>query len=191
MTEQEQIIQGYVNDMLAVEREAHSAVSRQKHDATVKHYAEASRVIDRIEETLDRHIDELRACLERMGGDESLMKKAVGTALGAVGGLYDKLRTDGRVSRMLRDDYAGMAFSTACYEMLHTTALAAGESMVAAVALRHLRDYTSLVMEVSDVLPQVLTDELATRGKLKIDKTAAQEAVRNTREAWSQGSQHG
>jgi len=51
MTERGEIIQGYVNDMLAVEREAHAALSRQKHDATVKHYAEASRVIDSIEET--------------------------------------------------------------------------------------------------------------------------------------------
>ena len=82
MTQRGQVIQGYVNDMLAVEREAHSAVRRQKHDETVKHYAEASRVIDRIEDILDQHIDELRGCLERMGGDESVLKKAVGTALG-------------------------------------------------------------------------------------------------------------
>lgn len=184
MTERGEIIQGYVNDMLAVEREAHSALSRQKHDQGVKQYAEASRVIDRIEDTLDRHIAELQKCLKAMGADESLLKKAVGTALGAVGGIYDKVRTDDRVSRMLRDDYTSMSFSTVCYEMLHTTALAAGDSVVADLALRHLRDYTPLVMDVSDVLPRVITDELAAEGKIPVDPGAAQEAVRNTRAAW-------
>jgi ferritin-like metal-binding protein YciE len=187
MTQRGEIIQGYVNDMLAVEREAHEAVRRQKHDRTVKQYAEASRVIDRLEDTLDRHIADLQKCLKSMGADESLLKKAVGTALGAVGGIYDKLRTDDRVSRMLRDDYTSMSFSTVCYEMLHTTALAAGDSMVAELAIRHLRDYTPLVMDVSDVLPRVITDELSAEGKIPVDPNAAQEAVRNTRSAWQQG----
>jgi ferritin-like metal-binding protein YciE len=187
MTQRGEIIQGYVNDMLAVEREAHEAVRRQKHDATVKQHAEASRVIDRLEDTLDRHIADLQKCLKAMGSDESLVKKAVGTALGAVGGIYDKLRSDDRVSRMLRDDYTSMSFSTVCYEMLHTTALAAGDSMVAELAIRHLRDYTPLVMEVTEVLPRVLTDELSADGKFPVNPSAAQEAVRNTRSAWQQG----
>lgn len=188
MTARAEIIQGYVNDMLAVEREAHEAVRRQKHDAAVKQYSEASRVIDRIEETLDEHIAQLKKCLEAMGTDESLLKKAVGTALGAVGGIYDKLRADDRVSRMLRDDYASMSFSTVCYEMLHTTALAAGDSVVADLALRHLRDYAPLVMDVSEVLPRVITDELSAEGKIPVDPAAAQEAVRNTRAAWQQSA---
>lgn len=187
MTQRGEIIQGYVNDMLAVEREAHEAVRRQKHDRSVKQYAEASRVIDRIEDTLDRHIADLQKCLKSMGADESLLKKAVGTALGAVGGIYDRLRTDDRVSRMLRDDYTSMSFSTVCYEMLHTTALAAGDSMVAELAIRHLRDYTPLVMDVTEVLPRVITDELSAEGKIPVDPNAAQEAVRNTRSAWQQG----
>ena len=61
MTERGELIQGYVNDMLAVEREAHSAVRRQKHDDHVKQYAEASRVIDRIEDTLDQHMKSCRS----------------------------------------------------------------------------------------------------------------------------------
>jgi ferritin-like metal-binding protein YciE len=187
MTQRGEIIQGYVNDMLAVEREAHEAVRRQKHDGTVKQHAEASRVINRLEDTLDRHIADLQKCLKSMGADESVLKKAVGTALGAIGGIYDKLRTDARVSRMLRDDYTSMSFSTVCYEMLHTTALAAGDSMVAELAIRHLRDYTPLVMDVCEVLPRVITDELSAEGKIAVDPGAAQEAVRNTRSAWQQG----
>jgi ferritin-like metal-binding protein YciE len=188
MTDRAQMIQGYVNDMLAVEREAHSAVRRQKHDASVKQYAEASRVIDRIEDTLDQHIAELQKCLQVMGADESMLKKAVGTALGAVGGIYDKIRSDDRVSRMLRDDYTALSFASVCYEMLHTTALAAGDSVVADLAIRHLRDYAPLVIEVTDVLPHVLTDELAAEGKIQVDPSAAREAVRNTRAAWEQSS---
>jgi ferritin-like metal-binding protein YciE len=188
MTDRAEMIQGYVNDMLAVEREAHSVVRRQKQDAGIRQFAEASRVIDRIEDTLDQHIAELQKCLKAMGADESMVKKAVGTALGAVGGIYDKIRSDDRVSRMLRDDYTAMSFANVCYEMLHTTALAAGDSAVADLAIRHLRDYAPLVMEISDVLPHVLTDELAAEGKIPVDPTAAREAVKNTRAAWEQSA---
>lgn len=188
MTDRAELIQGYVNDMLAVEREAHAAVRRQKHDASVKQFHEASRLIDRIEDTLDRHIAELEKSLEMMGGNESLLKKAVGTALGAVSGIYDKVRSDDRVSRMLRDDYTALSFAIVCYEMLHTTALAAGDSTVADLALRHMRAYAPLVIEVTDVLPQVVTDELAAEGKISLDPVAAREAARNARAAWEQGA---
>jgi ferritin-like metal-binding protein YciE len=188
MTDRAEMIQGYVNDMLAVEREAHAVIRRQKHDATVKQFGAASRVIDRIEDTLDRHIAELERTLKTLGGNESLLKKAVGTALGAVGGIYDKVRSDDRVSRMLRDDYTALSFAIVCYEMLHTTALAAGDATVAEVALRHMRDYAPLVIEVTDVLPQVLTDELAAEGKIPVDPVAAREAARNARAAWEQSA---
>ena len=60
MAEQQlDILQGYVNDMLAVEKEIHQAFSHQKHDQKPQKFPAAGQLIARIEDTIDRHIEEL------------------------------------------------------------------------------------------------------------------------------------
>lgn len=188
MTSQRETLQGYVNDMLAVEREIHSAFSRQKHDDRLKEFPAASQLVARIEDTIDRHLSALSAGLTRIGGDESTIKKAVGTVMGVAAGLYDKVRSDDTVSRMLRDDYASLSFATVCYEMLQTTALAMKDEQTADLALRHLEDFAPMIMDLSDTLPRVLVDELSREGKVAPDVQAADEARRRTREAWKHSS---
>jgi hypothetical protein len=179
-----EVLQGYVNDMLAVEQELHQAFRRQKDDAVVKAYPATRALLARIEETIDRHLATLEQSQQRLGGQESSVKQAVGAVLGVLAGLYDKMRTD-RVSRMLRDDYAALSFPTICYEMLHTTALALGERDVATAALRHLEDYTPFIVELTEALPEALVKELEAEGKPPGDgAAAAAEAVRNARQAW-------
>ena len=188
MSEQMEILQGYVNDMLAVEREIHQAFSRQKHDEHVKSYPAAYQVISRIEDTIDRHLVDLQSCQRRLGTDESVVKTAVGSVLGFAAALYDKVRQDDQVSRMLRDDYTAVSFASVCYQMLHTTALAMRDAQTAELALRHLKSYTPLVVELTNVIPEVLLKELLAEGKIAADQSVAREAVRNTREAWEQAA---
>ena len=186
MGEQMEILQGYVNDMLAVENELHQAFRRQKHSATPASVnAEAAQLIARIEDTIDRHLVDIKVALERVGGTESQLKKAVGAALGVVAGLYDQVR-DEKVSRMVRDDIAALNFAAACYQMLHTTALAMHDQRLADLALKHLEDFTPLIMDLSQVLPAVVLNELAQAGVVAADASVAEEAARNSRNAWTQ-----
>src|SRR5215813_7465771 len=115
MSEQMEILQGFVNDMLAVEQEIHQAFRRQKHSDKPTVHPETAQLIARIEDTIDRHIADLRSALGRLGGSESALKRAVGAALGAIAGIYDQVR-DEAVSRMVRDDLAALNFAVACYE---------------------------------------------------------------------------
>lgn len=140
MTEQMDILQGYVNDMLAVEHEMHQAFRRQKHSDTPSSHPESARLIARIEDTIDAHIAELKRALESLGGSESMLKSAVGKALGAAAGIYNQVRSD-RVSTMVRDDLTALNFAVACYQMLHTTALALHDQPLADTALRHIEDF--------------------------------------------------
>ncbi|MEO6028234.1 MAG: DUF892 family protein [Candidatus Binatia bacterium] len=185
MSDQMEILQGFVNDMLAVEPEIHNAFSRQKHSDKPKAHPEAAHIIARIEETIDGHIVELQRTLERIGGSESTLKKAVGVALGAVAGLYDQVR-DEVVSRMVRDDLAALNFTVACYQMLHTTALAMHDQALADVALKHLKDFTPLIMDLSQVLPSVVVSELAADNQITIDASVAEEAVESQKKAWEE-----
>jgi hypothetical protein len=187
-SKQNELLVGYMNDMLAVERELHAVFRRQKEDERVKRYPDTAALLSRIEDTIDHHLESLGRGLEILGGDESMLKKAVGAVLGVAGGLYDKVRPDDKVSRMLRDDNTALTFASVCYQMLHTTALAKKDQATADLALANLKDYTPLVMELADELPRLLVRELADEGKVPADESAAEQAVRNTREAWGEAS---
>jgi ferritin-like metal-binding protein YciE len=183
MDDKMETLRGYVNDMLAVERDMHAAFRRHKEDHAVRTFPETAAVLQQIEDRIDVHIANLERCLERLGTSESPVKAAVGAVLGAVAGVYGKLRDD-RVSRMVRDDYTALCFATVCYEMLHTTALALGHGEVANLALSHLRDYTPAVMALTEILPDILTDELTREGKMQGNGSIARLAAQNVVEAW-------
>jgi hypothetical protein len=176
-------LRGYVNDMLAVERDIHSAFRRHKEDRGVRTFPETRAVLQQIEDRIDVHVANLERALERLGEGESTLKAAVGAVLGAVAGVYGKLRDD-RVSRMLRDDYTALCFACVCYEMLHTTALALGHGELAELALGHLRDYTPAVMAIGELIPDVVTDELTREGKMSSNGGVARLAADNARDAW-------
>jgi hypothetical protein len=91
---------------------------------------------------------------------------------------------------MLRDDYTALGFATVCYEMLHTTALATQNHEVAELALSHLKAYAPFIMQMADVIPEVLIQELSSEGKIVADHRVAEDAVRNTHSAWEQSSAH-
>lgn len=180
----------YVNDMLAVEREMHAVFRRQKRDERLGNFPVAERLVEEAEDAMDRHLAALGECAERLGG-ESALKKATGSVLGTIGGLWDRMRASDPVSRTLRDDYTALTFACACYEMLHTTGLAAGDGQVAHLALKHLKDYATLVMDMGDAIPEVVTRELAEEGKLTaMPPNVAEEARLNTCRTWEQAASH-
>jgi len=186
MESERELLRTHVRDMLAVESEIHGAFRRQERDRRLRHDPDARALVARIEETVDRHLLDLKGCLRRMGGEESRLKNALGAVLGTAAGFYDRMRADDPISRMLRDDYIALSTAIVCYEMLHATALAAGDEEVAALALRHVEDYAPLVMGISDLLPHAIVRELAREGKLPPNRDdAATRAVVNTRRAWS------
>jgi len=177
-------LQKYVSDMMAVEEHIGSAVKRQvKDDNLAKHTSQASQIINRIAETTERHEQELKRHLEAIGGDAAKGIKEVATAaLGTLAGLYDKVRTEA-VSKMLRDDYTALNLATVSYTMLHTTGLALNDQATAALALRHLQDYTSIIMEINVLIPNVVVTDLRDNGAV-INEGVLQQAIDNTQAAW-------
>jgi ferritin-like metal-binding protein YciE len=174
-----------VEDMLAVETELHQMLRHQKEDGALQRYPNAQALIQRIEDTTDRNLGDLRACAEQLGG-QSALKKAVGAAMGVASGLWQRARQSDSASRIVRDAYGGLSFAVVCYEMLHTTALAAGDTRTAELALRNMKNYAPLIIDLTEMVPEVVVRELAAEGKLPNDERAAAEAVRNARNAWQE-----
>lgn len=184
--DRQEILNTYVTDMAAVEKHILEAVEKQATTDSVRKYPEAAQIIGKLTSTLKRHVEALEAYNESTkGGDlKEAAKEAVGAALGFVAGIYNKLRQTDQVSRMIRDDYTAVSLAAISYHMLHTTALGLKDQRVADMALEHLKDLTPILVELSKVVCHVVADELEDEDKV-FTASIAEQAVRNTQEAWS------
>ncbi len=182
MEKRQDTLRQYVSDMQATEKHIHEAVTRQADDESVKQQPQASALINRLHQTLDTHISTLESQSKMLDGSSSSIKDAITSTLGAMAGLYDKVRTK-QVSRMLRDDYTALSLAAISYTMLHTTALALNDQRTADIALRHLKDMTPLITEISRIIPQVVALEL-TEDHPNLNVSSAPESMRRTQEAW-------
>lgn len=175
----------YLADMAAVEKHILEAVERQVKDDDFKKLPQALQLVSRIESTLRGHVQTLESQLDKFpgGGVAGAVKGTVTGVLGAFAGLYDKVRSE-TASRGLRDDYTALNLAAVSYTMLHTSALALGESSTADLALRNLKDLAPLIMQLNEAIPEVVVRELVEQGK-PFDASVVQRAARATQEAWS------
>jgi ferritin-like metal-binding protein YciE len=184
MSNRNETLQQYVSDMLAVEKHIHDAVKRQRDSEKASKFPEAHSIFSRIEAQLDEHIEHLEQHLEMLGGNgASPIKEAVSAVTGAVAGVYDQVR-DEKVSKMLRDDYTALSLASISYTMLHTTGLGLTDHQTADIALRHLKHWTPIVVDISEAIPLVVAQELA-EDIPGVSANVGREAVENTQEAWS------
>ena len=183
MKDSKEVLQQYVGDMLAVDQHIHETVRRHRDDKQVQADAEVHQFVSRVESTFDTLIEELEQLLNRLGGSASSpVKDAVASTVGAVGSMYDKLRSEA-VSKMLRDDYTTLSLAAISYTMLNTTGHALNDPATAQIAARHLRQLTPLITGISRLMPLVVARELGEDHQVEV--TAAPQSVRETQVAWS------
>lgn len=183
MSERQDTLQQYVSDMLAVERHILPALENQSKDDRYAKYPAARRLVNKIEAINRSHVDGLEQHLKYLGGDPaSPVKSAVTAALGAAATFIEKIRTD-PVSKNLRDDYTVLNLAAVSYTMLHTTGQALMDEQTADLAVNFLRDYTPLIAEINEIIPEVVVSELRDETEL-LDADAAKRAAKRTQEAW-------
>jgi ferritin-like metal-binding protein YciE len=158
-----QTIADYVGDMVALESQDDP---------------EARAAVQHFHDMVKKHRDTLKALQEQVGTTAGNPIIAAGSALlGKAAGVIDLVRTEG-ISKALRDDYAAFSLAAISYSMLHTTATALGDSRVASLAERHLRDHADAIMRINEIMPGVVIRELEKDGH-----RADSAAVEATREA--------
>jgi len=190
MSERQDSLQQYVSDMLAVERHLLPAIENQSKNDAMARYPEARRLVNKIEATINSHINGLKQHLENLGGDAaSPIKSAVTAALGVAATVIENVRTD-PVSKNLRDDYTALSLAAIGYTMLHTTGQALMDEQTADLAVSYLMDYTPLITEISKIIPEVVVGELRDETEV-LDPGAAERAVERTQKAWDHDHVHG
>jgi ferritin-like metal-binding protein YciE len=189
MKDNREALRPYLADMAAVEKHILEAVERQRDDDDIKQFPEALQLVGRVESTLKSHVETLNRQLEGYsgGGAAGAVKQAVTGVLGAIAGMYDKVRKD-TASRALRDDYTALSLASVSYGMLHTTALGLSQGTVAELAKSNLEEINSLIMELGLAIPRVVLKELSFEG-YSIDTGAADLAVKNLEETWRHSAQ--
>ena len=177
-------LQTYANDMLALQKHILEAVEHQYADAHVKHDAKAYDLVGKLKSTLNHQVGELEPHIRRLGSEVMASAKlAVTNLLGNIAGLYNKIRKD-PVSRMLRDDYTALNFSSVSYTQLYTTALAYGDQPLAATVLKHLNELTPIIIHINEIIPYTVLEELKDEGP-GIDTSVAAKAYADTQQAWT------
>jgi len=150
----------YVSDMIAVEKEILSPVETQLADADIQSYPEAHTLLTKLQAVLKEHIDHLEHHLETLGGHPaSGLKSAVSHVFGAAASAVQSVRKT-KASKSLRDDYTAVSLACVAYEMLYTSSLVTRNETTGKIALQHLEDLTSIIMEISDIIPGAVVKEL-------------------------------
>ena len=173
----------YVNDVLALERLIHEAITSQSKDDNVCAHFETSALMKKIAACSETRLHDLKELSDSLGGGAGAIKETVAAVAGVFAGLYDMVRKH-PVSRMLRDDYTALALASTAYSMLYTTAVALRSDQVATVAKRGLCKVAPLVLQVSHLIPAIVVDELADDHP-DVNRTAIDDAREATTRAWS------
>jgi len=178
-----QTIADYVGDMAALESHIEEALDRQLTE--VKDDPVAMAAVREFHDMVKRHRDTLKAMENESGETIGTPIKDAGAALiGKAAGIINLVRTEG-ISKGLRDDYAAFSLAAISYSMLHTTATALGDSRVAALAERHVREHAEAIMRINEIMPEVVIRELEKDGH-QADNTAVEATHEAVLRSWQQ-----
>jgi ferritin-like metal-binding protein YciE len=173
----------WLSDMVAVENHIEEALDRQLKQ--VKDDPVAASAVQEFHDLVKRQRDALTAFREEYGGTVGSPIKEFGSALlGKAAGVIDLLRAEGN-SKSLRDDYTAFNLAAISYTMLHTTAVALGDTQVARIAESHLRGYAGAVQKINHIISDVVVTEL-TNDDHKVQNTAASETRKVVDKAWKE-----
>ncbi|REL38113.1 hypothetical protein DYD21_05730 [Rhodohalobacter sp. SW132] len=180
-TEKKKDLRTYTSDLLALEKHFMNAIKKQKASDKVKD----DRVIElmhELDKMVSTHVKSLERHVDRLGGEmKSDIKSKIASFTGSVAGLMDSVRSD-TVSKMMRDDYTALSMITIGYTMLHTHALAEEDELLADLTTEHMTRCTSLITEISKVVPLVVASEMIEDEKRA--EIIGQKALENTQAAW-------
>jgi len=182
---EQEVLTTYVGDMHALVSHIYQAIDKQLQllDNSAGFLSKATKYRD----TLAEQMNELQARLDELGGSGTHpIKEGVAAVLGVAAGVIDKVRSS-EVAKALRDDYTAINHAIIAYVMLLSTAEAAGDIKTAELAKRHLAANAAFVMEINNVMPKVVIDDLSKDG-LSVKAGALDAAEKSLQTVWKEAA---
>jgi ferritin-like metal-binding protein YciE len=182
-SKEQQLLTTYLGDQHALMSHILQAIDKQVN--LLDGHPDAREKTIAFRDATAQHVDELQTRLNELGGSPTHpVKTAVAAAAGVAAGLIDKVRAS-EAAKDLRDDYTAINHAIIAYEMLFTTAAAAGDDITTTLAKRHLQTNARFVMDINNFMPKLVLDELREDG-LPVQEGALERAEQAVREIWNQ-----
>lgn len=152
------LVLAWLNDAHAMERALEEVLERHLRDAE-GHADIQSRLQSHLEETRG-HAEQVKDCIDGMGGKVSQVKSALANMFGATEGMMNKPVQDTMVKNAL-GDYAAEHFEIASYRSLIAAAQEIGEQKVATVCEDICRQEEAMAQWLEQQLPTVTKEAVA------------------------------
>ena len=173
----------YLNDIVAMERDIVNAIRTQLEDDRVKGHPELKGLFLDLAVHGDHRADMFEKLAEKEGGTiGGAIKEGLASLTGILSGLYGIARQH-PLSHMVRDNAVAMNMALASYGMLLTVAMALGHRRCEELAISALEDCPKFILRLTDLLPQVVVEELTGDAAVPYP-TAATEAHELICRAW-------
>lgn len=171
-------IADWVGDIVALESHVEEAMDHQLEIETPNETLKST--IQTFHDTIKASKERAVAYQEQYGSTPaSGVLKTGAELLGKAAGLIDKMRKD-TVAKALRDDYTAYNHVAIAYTMLHTTAMALGDSATEAFAEQGLRTYAGMIQEINSVMPLAVVEDLKANGDVPSVDTSVVDGCRAT-----------
>ena len=188
MNSLDHLLKQYLGEQIGLEEHIYSIIEQQISEIDEKDFSDAKSLLIETKQVLERHFLPLNEMLDHLERDAVTdREKVVGSNGTGFKNPGDKDQKNGRISRILRDDYSALNLITMGNTLLHTTALALDCQKVAVIALKHLQNLAPLVVKIGKLAPQMVARELRAESP-KIDLSVAQIALKNTQLVWREAS---
>lgn len=186
MKKSDELVRGYTEDLVVLHKHILRVMEEQADDESVQR-AGASGLVRDVVFTLRTRLALYESLVaERGGGGAVGRAEEAATSLSSwLTAMYGKVRRH-PAARLLRDDYTALCMLGICEEMLHTTAVAAGDVRLAGFVAQRMNDLPPLIIRVHDAVPTAVVAELAEDHG--VDATAARATVDASHNAWKQAA---
>jgi ferritin-like metal-binding protein YciE len=152
----------WLNDAHALELNLAQVLEHRVTD-TKDHPQMQARVRQHLEETR-RHAELVKGCIERMGGNTSAVKSAMGKIGGVMQGVSTGMAKDEMVKNALAD-YASEQFEIASYTSLLAAAKALGDTQTAQVCQQILSDEMEMARFLEQQIPMITQEFLGMQAR--------------------------
>lgn len=161
MKQLEDILGNYLAEQVALEERVYKEVEQQLASLNGEDYADVNDLLSGIKEVLAKHFARLNGELDRLEENAHVDVTGLGSNAWEVVSEESAKWKRTLASQMLRDDYIALNAAAMGNTVLHTAALAANSKVVADVALEHLANLTSFLVQMHELAPKVVARELS------------------------------
>ncbi len=182
MTEQKDILLKYLSEQISIEEDLYALIQEQLVELESTDYDDAKKILRQASQLLEKHFTPLNQLLDKL----EKIPKSLQLKNNARSIQLAKKSTEtcsGYVASILRDDYATLNRITMSNTLLHTIALALDSTELADLSLTHLENLAPLVIEIGDLVPTILAQELC-KNSPDINPAIALIALANAKRAW-------